>query len=511
MKILCLTYKSVTLELENNKTAYFAPAEFTVTLNGKAVKKTGKNVFSLFGLESGKGYTVEASGERAEFVLPAPYAEADVKLFGARGDGKHDDTDAFAAAINCMPAGSVVTVPAGIYAVGPLFLKSGITVYLEKGARLSFRTDREKYPVLSAVINCADGTLNFGTWQGEEADCFASPLYSYGQKNIAVIGEGEIDCNAADGDWYVNHRVKRGAWRPRGMFFNRCENVLVQGVTVKNTASWNIHPYFCKDVKLYGLSLQNPPEMPTTDGVDPDCCDGVEIIGADISVGDDCIAVKSCTLEAAEKYRTACKNITIRNCLMREGHGGVVFGSELSGGIENVLVERCIFDGTDRGFRIKTRRGRGRIGKCDGVNFSNVVMKNVKVPFVINMYYNMGDENGHTEYVWSTKKLPVDNRTPEVGSFCFKNVMCTGVEYAAGAFYGLPESPIKRVELERVSFTYNTDCEAGFPDMREKNEAVKNIGLDFRFTEGVRLKDVTFCGVSGEKVLTECVGETEIN
>ena len=108
MKILCLTYKSVTLELENNKTAYFAPAEFTVTLNGKAVKKTGKNVFSFFGLESGKGYTVEASGERAEFVLPAPYAEADVKLFGARGDGKHDDTDAFAAAINCMPAGSVV-------------------------------------------------------------------------------------------------------------------------------------------------------------------------------------------------------------------------------------------------------------------------------------------------------------------------------------------------------------------------------------------------------------------
>lgn len=509
MKILAKTCKSITVELENTSSAYYAPEKFDVVLNGKTLRKESRNVFSVFGLAAEKSYVLEARGESVKFELPPEYALINVLSFGAKGDGKSDDTAVFCAAVACAPKGAVIYVPQGVYFIKPVFLKSDICIYLEEGATISADADRSHYPILPAVLTARDEELNLGTWQGEEADCFASVFTAYGQKNISVVGEGVINCNAQNGDWYINHRVKRGAWRPRGMFFNCCENVLIQGITVKNTPSWSIHPYFCKNVKLYDLSLENPPHMPTTDGIDPDCCDGVEIAGVNISVGDDCVAVKSGTYPFAKKYGTPCRNIVIRNCLMREGHGGVVFGSELSGGIENVSVTKCIFDGTDRGFRIKTRRGRGRIGKCDGVSFSDIKMKNVKVPFVINMYYNMGDENGHTKYVWTTEKLPVDELTPQVGSFTFTNTECTGVEYCAGAFYGLPESPIKNVTLKNVSFSYNNDCEAGFPDMREKNVAVKNLGLDFNFVESVNLENVTFKGQSGEEILSFGVGEIE--
>ncbi len=503
MKILALTARSATFELEKNKSPYYSQSKYEIKLNGKAVRSDDRNVFSLFSLEPDAEYEAEADGEKVKFKTLKEECFFNVSDFHAYGDGVHDDTGAFNAAINCIPENSTLYVPKGTYYVKPLFLKSGITLYLEKGATLFACPDRSEYPVLPA-LECG---RNLGTWQGEEADCFASLITAYNCKNISVIGEGVINCNALAGDWYRNHRVKRVAWRPRGVFFNRCQNVLMQGVTVQDTPSWNIHPYFCKDIKLLDLYLKNIPSMPTTDGIDPDCCDGVEIAGVKISVGDDCIAIKSGTIESAKKYRTPCKGVQIRNCLMCEGHGGVVFGSELSGGIEDVTVEKCIFDGTDRGLRIKTRRGRGRIGKCGDVTFSDIVMKNVKVPFVINMYYNMGDENGHTEYVSTTKKLPVDDRTPEVGSFVFKNMTCSGVEYAAGAFYGLPESPIKSVKFENVSFTFNKEAEAGFPDMREENEAVKNQGLDFRFVENVELENVNMTGQEGEEVLLCAVGK----
>lgn len=507
MKILAITSRSVTLELETSVTPYFRSEPFPVKLNGAILREERRNVFSLFDLDEGE-YCVEACGERAVFRTANPEACFCVTDFGAKGNGIQDDTGAFQSAIACLPQGGMLYVRGGTYLVRPIFLKSNMTLYLDRDAVLLGDPDRNHYPVLPGLAGRFQ-KYNLGTWQGEEADCFASLITACGQKNITVAGQGMIDCNAPAGEWYLNHRVMRGAWRPRGVYFNRCQNLLLQGITVKNTPSWNIHPYFCENVKLYDLKLENPTRMPTTDGIDPDCCDGVEIVGVDISVGDDCIAVKSGTLELAKKYRTPCKNIVIRNCRMREGHGGVVFGSELSGGIEDVRVNQCLFEGTDRGFRIKTRRGRGRIGKCDGVVFADIVMRGVKVPFVVNMYYNMGDESGHTEYVWTTEKLPVDDRTPEIGSLTFKNMDCTDVEYSAGAFYGLPESPITSVELENVFFSFRENAQAGYPDMREINVAVKKQGLDFHFVGRVRLRGVAMTGQEGDEVLLEEVPDFE--
>ncbi|MDE6850646.1 MAG: glycoside hydrolase family 28 protein, partial [Clostridia bacterium] len=227
-------------------------------------------------------------------------------------------------------------------------------------------------------------------------------------------------------------------------------------------------------------------------------------------VGDDCIAIKSGTLAQAKKYRKPCKNVVIRNCLMCDGHGGVVFGSEQSGGIENVTVTKCLFVGTDRGLRIKTRRGRGRLGITDNIVFDGIKMQNVKVPFVVNMYYNMGDETGHTEYVYTTEKLPVDERTPLIGSFTFRNMECSGVCYSAGAFYGLPEAPIGGITFENVGFTYNKQSEAGYPDMKEINVKVKNQGLYFQFVSNVTLKNVKIENPDGDRVILDGVGEFNV-
>lgn len=504
MKVIALTPRSVTLE-RDCPSPYYSDKKSAVTVNGKVCREEERNVFSLFGLTPQTRYTVCAGGETVEFETKSESAFFNVKDFNAAGDGVSDDTAAFAAAIACLPEGGTLYVPYGVYFLRPIFLKSDMTLWIGEGATLKGDPDRAHYPMLKGVTDCPCGQINLGTWQGEEVTCYASLITAYGCKNLNVIGEGTVDCNALAGDWYVNHRVMRGAWRPRGIFLNRCKNAMVQGLTVKDTPSWNIHPYFCENIGLYDLTLLNTPSMPTTDGIDPDTCDGVEIAGVKISVGDDCIAIKSGTIEQAKKYKRPCRNVVIRNCYMREGHGGVVFGSELSGGIENITVSQCLFDGTDRGLRIKTRRGRGRIGITDNIVFDRIEMRNVKVPFVVNMYYNMGDETGHTEYVYTTEKLPVDDRTPYIGRFEFRNMLCTGVEYGAGAFYGLPEAPIGGISFTNVAFKFNKDAQAGFADMKEINEKIKNQGLYFQFVERVALKNVTMEGQDGERVILDGV------
>lgn len=506
MKILTLTSRSVTLELDNTG-AYYAPETFSVAVNGEMAGEQSRNVFSLFSLTPGAAYTVTAGEESVSFTTAEEVFCLNVRDFRAIGDGVQDDTPAFAAAIACLPENGTLYVPEGIYLLKPVFLKSNMMLYLEKGAVLLGHPDRNVYPVLPGIAQSGTQERNFGTWQGEEVTCFASLLTAVGCKNVTVAGEGTVNCNAKAGEWYQNHRVMKIAWRPRGVFFNRCENVTMQGITVCNTPSWNIHPYFCEKVGLYDLKLENEPSMPTTDGIDPDTCTDVQIVGVDISVGDDCIAIKSGTIEQAKKYRRPCKGIVIRNCRMRQGHGGVVLGSELSGGIEDISVSRCVFEGTDRGLRIKTRRGRGRYGMTGGITFTDIVMKDVKVPFVVNMYYNMGDNTGHTEYVWTTEKLPVDERTPLIGAFRFENMTCTGVAYCAGAFYGLPEAPIEAVSFKNVHFSYDRDCEAGYPDMKEINEKVKNQGLFFQFVEKVELENVTLDAPDGDGVTYEGVGD----
>ncbi len=495
MKLIHTTSRSATFLMDSSNPYY--DMEFDIYLNQAFYKKETRNVFTLFDLNPATNYEIRVNSVKIPFQTKTETACLHVKDFNAVGDGIIDDTAKIQAAILCAPKDATVYLDKGVYLVSSLFLKSDIMLYLDKESKIIAKTNRIDFPIFPGLV----GNYNFGVWEGAEVNNFASIINGVNIENAIICGEGEIDCQAELGDWYINHRQMNLAWRGHALFFNRCKNIDVIGPFVHDTQAWAIHPYFTENISFLNLHIRNNPNMPTTDGIDPDCCDNVKILGCIFDVGDDCIAIKSGTIELAKKYKKPCSNILISNNLMKQGHGGVVFGSESSGGITDVQVEKCLFENTDRGLRIKTRRGRGNLGSIDRVSFDNIVMNNVKTPFVINMYYNMGPKGGHEEYVWTTRKLPVDDRTPKIGHFKFSNMVCNNVEYAAGVFFGLPESKIQGIEFENIIFTYNCNSEAGYPAMIEHNFKLKNAGLYCFNVENIITKGVQFIGNQGENII----------
>ena len=504
MKLSCLfvSNRSLSIELINQDIYYYHEA-FDVYLNDELIiSKENKNVFSIYDLlpeteymiqtisESGKTGTIKITTEKESITL-------NVKDFHAKADGVSNDTLAIQTAILCAPKHARVLIPKGIYFVTSLFLKDDIYIELQEGAILLGNPNRHDYPILPNRQLFNDGKeYILGTWEGQPEETFASLITGIHVKNTKIYGQGVIDENAQNSDWWIDHRVKRIARRPKGIFLNHCENIQIQGITVKNTPSWNLHPYFSKNIRFIDMFLNSPIDSPTTDGCDPESCDGVDIIGVRISVGDDCIAIKSGTFEMGMKYQKPSENITIRNCYMQDGHGGVVLGSEMSGGVKNLNVTQCIFNTTDRGLRIKTRRGRGKYAIIDDVSFSHILMKNVKAPFVIDSFYKWGP-GGLDEYVHRKEKQPIDDRTPYLGKFSFNHIKAYDCEWAAGYFYGLPEQPIKKISFNHVDFTFKNDAQAGEPAMMVDAEKVSKKGLVFYNVEQIETNNVTMVGQDG--------------
>ena len=178
----------------------------------------------------------------------------------------------------------------------------------------------------------------------------------------------------------------------------------------------------------------------------------------------------------------------------------------MSGGIKNITVSRCLFNQTDRGLRIKTRRGRGKDAIIDGIVFENIQMDDVLTPLVINMFY-FCDPDGHTEYVYTKEKLPVDERTPYLGRFEFKNIDCKNVNVAAGTFYGLPEQPIKSIHIENVNFHYSANPKEGVPAMMDFLDPMKGKGLIFSYVDSVSVKNVKFDGLKDQEFELNQVNE----
>ncbi|MCR5786806.1 MAG: glycoside hydrolase family 28 protein [Acholeplasmatales bacterium] len=493
--IIYVSTHSLTLELDNNL-PYNTDKEYSVYVNDELYKSgINTNVTSVFNLKSDTSYKISVVQGEERFDKNVKtnheYVTLNVKRFGAVGDGIHDDTNFIQATINACPKDGRVYIPQGIYHVRPLFLKSHITIELALGAKLLGDTDRKNYPILPGMIATTDeqDEYNLGSWEGNPLDCFASIITGIEVEDVNIIGEGVIDGNASNSDWWIDVRDKKIAWRPRGMFIVRSKNINVQGITVCNTPSWNLHPYFCTNVRFINMNVENPKISPNTDGCDPESCKNVDIIGVNFSVGDDCIAVKSGKIYMGKKYKTPSEKFNIRNCAMNFGHGAIVLGSEMAGGIKDFVISKCLFNQTDRGLRIKTRRGRGKDAIIDGITFDNIKMNKVLTPLVINMFYYC-DPDGKSEYVWSKNSLPVDDRTPYLGRFVFKNMVCENVNVAAGTFYGLPEMPIESIELENIKFTYDPEAKEGVAAMMTGCEPMKNRGFIFYNVKHVNMKNV---------------------
>jgi polygalacturonase len=401
--------------------------------------------------------------------------------FGATGDGQTLDTAGIQAAIAaCHQAGGgTVAFPAGNYVTGAIFLRSNITLLVDAGARLLGSQDPADYPLIPS------------RWEGASQTTHASLISGSGLENIAVTGRGTIDGRGAF--WWKMHREKRlQAPRPRLICFEGCFNVLIEGVTLTNSPSWTIHPLRCTNVNVDKVTVINPYDSPNTDGINPDSCRYVHISNCYIDVGDDCITIKSGTEKDSGENRAACENITVANCTMAHGHGGVVIGSEMSGDVRNVTITNCVFIGTDRGIRLKSRRGRG--GVVEDIRVSNLVMKEVLCPFTMNLYYAPGAWGDPT--ISDKQPHPVTENTPRFRRIHYSHITARGVKLAAGFLFGLAEMPVEEITFSDISVEMAAEAEPGYAEMADDIPQMGRAGFFVRNARGLRLHNL---GISNQQ------------
>lgn len=333
-------------------------------------------------------------------IRPPVFADRafDITKYGAVGDGRTDCSAALRAAVEaCSTAGGGrVVVPEGRFLTGPVHLRSNVNLHVSEGATLAFSTDPAAYL-----------PLVFTRWEGVELMGYSPLIYAFEQENVAVTGTGTLDGQANDGNWWPwngktqygwkegmpNQRAararlfelaERGApvaerqfgtdsyLRPQFIQPYRCRNVLIEGVTVVNSPMWEVHPVLCRNVTVRGVKIVT--HGPNNDGCDPESCTDVLIEDCLFDTGDDCIAIKSGRNADGRRLAAPTENAIVRGCRMKDGHGGVTIGSEISGGVRHVYTEKCVMDSPnlDRALRFKNNAMRGGI-------LEHIYMRDVQV------------------------------------------------------------------------------------------------------------------------------------
>ena len=372
----------------------------------------------------------------------------------------------------CSKAGGGrVLVPRGEFLSGPIHLKSNTNLHLEEGAILKFSTDPKEY--LPLVLTRFEGT---------ECMNYSPFIYAFEENNIAVTGEGLLDGQADNDHWWpmrakakadadalvamadkdvpVSQRIFGEGHYLRPNFFQpyRCNNVLIEGIGIRNSPMWELNPVLCRNVTVRNVKIAS--FGPNNDGCDPESSTDVLIEGCVFETGDDCIAIKSGRNRDGRRVGVACENIVIRDCTMKDGHGGVSLGSEGSGGIHNVFVDNCRMDSPNlqRALRLKTNSFRG--GSYENVYFTNVTVGQVAEAVIeVDFFY--------PEYA---------NREGLGGPFqpLVKNVVVERVisQKSKRALYlrGYPDAPLSGVRIAHCSF--NNVAE---------NDVIENVkGLDLQ-------------------------------
>lgn len=432
-----------------------------------------------------------------------------LELFGGKADGIFNNTGAFAMAFAELArnGGGTLNVSKGKWATGPIDIPSDTTLNLEEGAELSFIPDPNLYPPA------------FTRWEGVE--CFAMhPLvFSSHSKNVKITGKGTINGNGQP--WWDTVKEKKARkqskpelpcelvlasmnpgfegqagggggretqfLRPSLVEFSFCENVVIEGVKIIDSPFWTVHPLYVKGLTLRNLHIENPYTAPNTDGIDVDSCEDVTIEDCFVSVGDDGICIKSGSGPDGIRVNKPTVNVTVKNCTVRNAHGGIVLGSETAAGMSNIVAENCDVSGTDRGIRIKSRRGRG--GDINGITLTNLKMDNTLCPIAMNMYYKCGitDQNAPE---FSLEKQPVTSTTPRIHNVTITGCSGTGCKASAGLIVGLPEMPIDNVVIKDCHFTTDessdrspmeSDMFYGLPEVSVKSFRVRNLeNTDFK-------------------------------
>jgi hypothetical protein len=327
-------------------------------------------------------------------------------------------------------------------------------------------------------------------------------VHARGARGIGVVGKGLVDGRGQE--WWRLHRsggLDRP--RPRLIAIEDCEDVVLRDFRAKDSPSWTVNPVRSRNVDIVGLSIVNPPDSPNTDGIDPDSCSGIRISDCFISVGDDCIAIKSGTEGEAPGMRAPCEDVTVSGCVLERGHGAIVLGSEMSGGIRNVVVKDCVFRGTDRGIRMKSRRGRG--GAVEGFRASGIAMRDVPCPFTINLRYHCG-ARGVPE-VADLGPRPFGEGTPVFRDLAFESIRAVGATVAAAWLDGLAESPIEDVSFTDVSIELGGDSAPAPAEMSDWAPPLSRSGFCAFDVRGLRLDRLRIRGQEGPAYALEgCEG-----
>lgn len=406
--------------------------------------------------------------------------------FGAISNGQSLNTEAFAKAIDaCNKAGGGhVIVPPGLWLTGPIEMKSNVDLHVERGALVQFTADHTQYPIIKA-----SATSN--------SFAVASPIYGYSLKNIAITGEGILDGagetwrpvkkikatsqqwkvltstgvvsndgsvwwpgkEAMEGESYLkklkgkpnvtaeDYLPARDYLRPYMVFFVNCDKVLLESVTIRNSPKFVFYPNNCSNITMKYVNIFNEWWAQNGDGIDISACKNVMIYKCNVSVGDDGICMKSSGQKKPDDARL--ENVIVAGCNVYHAHGGFVIGSNTDGGMRNIFVKDCNFDGTDVGIRVKSNAGRG--GLVHDIFIKDIFMSNiVNEAVVFDTYYEDVPAGKDISQVRTT----IRDKTPVFKDFYISNVYCRGAETAI-KITGLPEMPVSKINFDNVVISSN--------------------------------------------------------
>jgi polygalacturonase len=414
-----------------------------------------------------------------------PKRDFDIRKYGAVADGAKDSTAAITEAIvACYRAGGGrVIVPPGVFLTGAVRLLSNVNLHISDGATLRFDRDPRRY--LPLVIT---------RWEGMECMNYSAFVYSYGQDNIAITGGGTLDGQCDCEHWWpwkgrtncgwakgqpsqqaarealydmvardvpvAERKFGEGSYlRPNFIQPVRGKNILIEGVNIINSPMFEVTPLYCTNVTVRGVKIAS--HGPNNDGCDPDSCIDVLIEDCVFDTGDDCIAIKSGRNRDGRRVAMPTENVVIRNCRMKDGHGGVTIGSEMSGSVRNVFAENCTMDSPnlDEALRFKTNALRG--GTIENVFIRNITIGEIADSVLqIDFYYEEG---------------PNGPERPVVRNIDIRNVTCKKAKYALNV-RGFPNAPVRNVRLANCTFEHVA-----------KPNVVQNV-------EGLALAEVTMNG-----------------
>lgn len=475
--------------------------------------------------------------------------------FGAVGDGIALNTKAINEAIvTCSNhGGGIVLIPPGLFVSGPIILKSNVNLHLANGALLQFSANTDDYPLVKT------------NWEGLDAIRCQAPIGGVDLENIAITGRGIIDgagdvwrpvkknklvvadwnklvasgrgvLNSEKDTWYPTEAALRGSkekrpgaiaegydiekaktikefLRPNMVSLLRCKRILLEGVTFQNSPAWCLHPLLSEDMALRNITVRNPWNAQNGDGIDVESCKNLVIENCSFDVGDDGICLKSGRDEEGRKRGVPTENVTIKNCTVFHGHGGFVIGSEMSGGVRNIVIDNCDFLGTDVGLRFKTTRGRG--GVVEKIWISNIRMTNIVGEAILFDMYYMGKDPvaqfGDRQSTVPVEAKPVDAGTPQFRDFFLNNIICKGAETGI-MIKGLPEMNVSAIRIRNAVIESNR----GLVLTEADDISLSNITLNSK--DDVLLtvqngKNVTFDNIryDAAKILLSISGEKSKN